>query len=63
MRDAKDPALTREQGADNNRPSDRELDKYQSGPAIVRSYEPAPDLNERLARIYAMLRVPPFPGE
>jgi hypothetical protein len=36
---------------------------HQQWPIIVRHYELAHDLDERLARIYAMLSVPPFPGD
>ncbi len=30
-------------------------------PVIVRSYEPVPDLDDRLRRIYELLSLPPFP--
>jgi hypothetical protein len=36
---------------------------HQEWPIIVRHYEPVHDLDERLARIYAMLSVLPFPGD
>jgi hypothetical protein len=30
-------------------------------PVIERRYEPAPDLDDRLRRIYALLSLPPLP--
>jgi hypothetical protein len=32
-----------------------------SYPIVLRSYEPAPDLDERLRRIYTVLSLPPMP--
>jgi hypothetical protein len=55
-----------EREADNDVRSSSESDAVPETnvfPVIERRYEPAPDLHDRLRRIYARLKLPPLPFE
>jgi hypothetical protein len=44
---------------ESNTRSDARVNAAASYPIVLRSYEPAADLEERLRRIFAMLSLPP----
>ena len=49
------------QDRDDRLPEARESGAAEAWPVIARRFEPVPDLEQRLRRIYALLSLPPYP--
>jgi hypothetical protein len=62
MRDQEDRASSDRPNTDPSSPAANDA-VDQRGLTVIRRYEPVDDLEERLARIYAMLSLPPFPTD
>jgi hypothetical protein len=62
MRDQEDRASSNRPNTTPSSPATNDA-VDQRGLTVIRRYEPVDDLDERFARIYAMLSLPPFPTD